>query len=204
MTKQADTVISQGFTLPGGDRMPLMSMEDMTARQREAAEALIAGPRKAVFGPFVPLLRSPLLMDRMGKLGEYLRFESGLDTRIRELSVCIAARHVTNQFEWLMHAPLAQKAGVDHGVLADIASGRRPKSMKADETIAFDFATELLNLNGVSDDTFAEAKATFSEVGVVELATLVGYFVMVSWLMNVARTPFAEANHFPPLTPFPA
>ena len=76
--------------------------------------------------------------------------------------------------------------------------------MKADETIAFDFATELLNLNSVSDATFAEAKNTFGEVGVVELATLVGYFVMVSWVMNVARTPFAGTNDFAALTPFPA
>ena len=204
MTKQERTGTSQGFSLSVGDRMPLMSMESMTTPQREAAEALIAGPRNAVFGPFIPLLRSPLMMDRVGKLGEYLRFESVLDTHIRELSTCIAARHVTNQFEWLMHAPLALKAGVDRTVLADIGSGRRPRTMKADETIAFDFATELLNLNSVSDATFAEAKNAFGEAGVVELATLVGYFVMVSWVMNVARTPFTGANDFAALTPFPA
>ena len=204
MSRQADTGTSQGFSSSVGDRMPLMSMESMTTLQREAAETLIAGPRKAVFGRFIPLLRSPLLMDRVGKLGEYLRFESVLDTHIRELSTCIAARHVTNQFEWLTHAPLALKAGVDRTVLDDIRCGRRPRAMKADETIAFDFTTELLNLNSVSDATFAEAKNTFGEVGVVELATLVGYFVMVSWVMNVARTPFAGANDFAALTPFPA
>jgi 4-carboxymuconolactone decarboxylase len=181
--------IPQGFSTPAADRLPLMSMSDMTPAQRTAAQALIDGPRKAVFGPFVPLLRSPVLMERVGKLGEYLRFESVLDARIRELATCVAARHVSNQFEWLMHAPLARKAGVDPSVLDDIATGRHPRRLQADEAAAFDVATELLLRNGVSDASFDAARALFGEQGVVELVTLVGYFTMVSWVMNAARTP---------------
>jgi 4-carboxymuconolactone decarboxylase len=204
MSEPTASRTSQGFAAPPGDRMPLMSMESMTPAQREAAQALIAGPRKAVFGPFIPLLRSPVLMDRVARLGEYLRFESVLDARIRELATCIAARHVTNQFEWLMHTPLALKAGVDRSVIDDIAAGRRPRQMQADEATAFDFTTELLRLNGVSAASFAEARETFGEQGVVELATLIGYFAMVSWVMNVARTPFQGAGELPALAPFPA
>lgn len=196
--------ISQGFAVPVGDRLPLMAMDAMTPAQRTAAQALIDGPRKAVFGPFIPLLRSPMLMERVGKLGEYLRFESVLDARIRELVTCVAARHVTNQFEWLMHAPLAVKAGVDAGALEDIADGRRPHKLTEDECRAVDFANELLQRHGVSTRTFGEARDSFGEQGVVELATVVGYFVMVSWVMNVARTPFQGAGDFAALRPFPA
>ena len=32
----------------------------MTDAQRKAAQALINGPRRTVFGPFVPLLQSPV------------------------------------------------------------------------------------------------------------------------------------------------
>lgn len=181
--------VPQGFSTPAPDRLPLMPMSDMSPAQRSAAQALIDGPRKAVFGPFVPLLRSPVLMERVGKLGEYLRFESVLDARIRELATSVAARHVSNQFEWLMHAPLARKAGVDASVLDDIAAGRRPQRLQADEAAAFDVTTELLLRNGVSDASYHAALALFGEQGVVELVTLVGYFAMVSWVMNAARTP---------------
>jgi 4-carboxymuconolactone decarboxylase len=204
MSVPAVASISQGFSMPVEDRMPLMAMEAMTPAQREAAQVLIDGPRKAVFGPFIALLRSPVLMERVGKLGEYLRFESVLEARIRELATCIAARHVGNQFEWLMHAPLALKAGVDPSVIDDIATGRRPRRLQADENTAFDFATEMLQQNGASSATYAEALAAFGEQGVVDLATLVGYFVMVSWVMNVARTPFQGAAGTPALTAFPA
>ncbi|MDB5875118.1 MAG: hypothetical protein JWQ07_4560 [Ramlibacter sp.] len=179
----------QGFTQPWRERLPMPAAETMNAQQREAADALIAGPRKGVFGPFLPLLRSPQLLDRVAQLGAHLRFDGVLDARIRELAICAAARHVTNQFEWLMHAPLALNAGVAETTIEALRAGARPKGLPADEETALDFAAELLNTHGTSEPTYLAALAQFGEPGVVELAALVGYFVMVSWLMNVAHTP---------------
>lgn len=192
----------QGFTEPWRERLPMPAPEAMSPEQREAAQALIDGPRKGVYGPFLPLLRSPQLLDRVARLGEYLRFDSVLEARIRELVTCAAARHVTNQFEWLMHAPLALKAGVSEATLEALRDGARPKGLPGDEEAALDFTAELLNRHGTSEATYLAAVARFGEQGVVELATLVGYFVMVSWLMNVAHTP-AQANPAAPLQAFP-
>lgn len=196
--------VSQGFAMPPLERLPAMKVEAMSAAQRQAAEALIAGPRKAVFGPFIPLMRSPELMSRVGQVGEYLRFDSVLDVRVRELTMCLVARHVSNQFEWLMHAPLALKAGVPQASLDAIAEGRYPHSTAADEAAAVDLATELLLHHGVSDASYAAALGVFGEQGVVELTTLIGYFAMVCWVMNVARTPTDNKPGFSPLTAFPA
>jgi 4-carboxymuconolactone decarboxylase len=193
----------QGFGEPWRERLPMPATDAMTAPQREAAEALIAGPRKGVYGPFLPLLRSPQLLERVAKVGEYLRFDSALDARIREFATCIAARHVTNQFEWLMHAPLAVKAGVPEAAIEALRVGARPKGLRADEEAALDFASELLHSHGTSEPTYDAALAAFGEQGVVELATLVGYFVMVSWLMNVAHTPAQAAAQGAPLQAFP-
>jgi len=179
----------QGFTEPWRERLPLPAPEAMTAQQRDAADALIAGPRKGVYGPFLPLLHSPQLLDRVARLGEYLRFDSVVEARIRELVTCAVARHVSNQFEWQMHAPLALKAGVSAATLEALRVGARPKGLPADEEAALAFSSELLNTHGASEPTYLEALACFGEQGVVELATLVGYFAMVSWLMNVAHTP---------------
>jgi 4-carboxymuconolactone decarboxylase len=43
----------------------------------------------------------------------------------------------------------------------------------------------------------------FGEQGVVELTALIGYFVMVSWLMNVAHTPAQATASGAPLQAFP-
>ena len=71
-----------------------------------------------------------------------------------------------------------------------------------DEQAAFDLVQELLATHGVSDLTYAAALARWGERGVVELTTLAGYFAMVSWLMNVARTP-ARATDAAGLDAFP-
>jgi 4-carboxymuconolactone decarboxylase len=194
---------TQGFTVPWRERLPMPAADAMNAQQREAADALVAGPRKGVYGPFLPLLRSPQLLDRVAKVGEYLRFDSMLDARIREFATCVAARHVTNQFEWLMHAPLAIKAGVSEAAIEALRVGARPKSLRPDEEAALDFASELVNTHGVSEPTYNTALALFGEQGVVELATLVGYFVMVSWLMNMAHTPAQASTQGAPLPAFP-
>jgi 4-carboxymuconolactone decarboxylase len=181
--------VEQGFAAGARERLPMPPASAMNDAQRAAADALINGPRKGVYGPFLPLLRSPQLLDRVAKMGEYLRFESVLDARVRELATCAVARHVSNQFEWMMHAPLALKAGVSQATIDALRAGARPKRLPADEEAALDFTHELLTTHGVSDPTYAAALGAFGEQGVVELATLVGYFAMVSWLMNVARTP---------------
>jgi 4-carboxymuconolactone decarboxylase len=196
-------ILPQGHSHDNAERLPLPAEAAMAPAQREAAQALINGPRKGVYGPFLPLLRSPVLLDRVARTGEYLRFDSVLDARVRELATCAVARHVGNQFEWTMHAPLAVKAGVAAAAIETLRLGACPKALKPDEEAALDFTHELLRTHGTSDPTYAAALQAFGEQGVVELATLVGYFAMVSWLMNVARTP-TQPTTVAGLDPFPS
>ena len=195
---------SQGFALSTAERLPIPQREVMSEAQRIAADAIINGPRKAIFGPFIPLLQTPVLMERIGKTGETLRFDGTLPERIRELAICVVARETSNQFEWQTHAPLAIKAGVAAEAIDSLAAGRRPRQLTADEACAVDFIVELMHRHGVSDATFAESVACFGEPGVVELTALVGYFAMVCWIMNVARTPGPKGSQVPGLAAFPA
>ena len=186
--------LSQGHARGAAERLPMPAPSSLDDAQRAAAQALIDGPRKGVHGPFLPLLRSPVLLDRVARLGEFLRFESVLDARLRELATCVVARHASNRFEWAMHAPLAVRAGVAPEAIEAIRQGAAPRLLAPDEQAGFEFVQELLATHGVSDPTYAAALARWGERGVVELTTLVGYFAMVSWLMNVARTPARAAG----------
>lgn len=184
-----------------GERLPLPDFAAMTDEQRTVAEALIQGPRKGVYGPFVALLRSPQLLDRVARIGEYLRFGSVLEPRVRELAICAVARQMSNRFEWAMHAPLAIQAGVAPSVIDALRAGARPKELSVHEEIALDFVRELLATHGASDATYGSAVGVLGEQGVVELASLVGYFAMVSWVMNVARTPPMSGGDMLPALP---
>ncbi|HET7765852.1 MAG TPA: carboxymuconolactone decarboxylase family protein [Burkholderiales bacterium] len=185
------------------DRMPPLAADKMNDAQRKAAAEMAAGPRKGVKGPFIPLIRSPELMDRLQKVGEYLRFQSALEPRISEFIMLIVSREWTQQFEWTVHAPLGCKAGLKEDVIEALAEGRRPRAMRADEEIVYDFCAELLRTKGVSDTTYRRAVGAFGERGVVDIVGVVGYFATVSMVLNVAHTPPDDRGSVRLLSSFP-
>ena len=89
------------------DRLPPLSPDALTDAQRLAADAIVNGPRGALYGPFVPLLRSPELMECAQRMGEYLRYRSALGQRLSELVILLVAREWDQQVEWAIHAPIA-------------------------------------------------------------------------------------------------
>jgi len=89
------------------DRLPPLSPDALTDAQRLAADAIVNGPRGALYGPFVPLLRSPELMECAQRMGEYLRYRRALGQRLSELVILLVAREWDQQVEWAIHAPIA-------------------------------------------------------------------------------------------------
>lgn len=185
------------------DRMPMLPQERMNEAQRAAAAELAAGPRGGVKGPFIPLLRSPELMNRLQKVGEYLRFESALPTGVNEFVTLVVAREWTQQFEWAVHLPLAIKGGVAQEAVRSLAEGRRPEAMSADEALCYDFTVELIGRHGVADATFQRMVTRFGEQGLIDLVGLIGYFTTISMVLNVAHTPAQAGSAVEPLRSFP-
>lgn len=185
------------------DRMPPLAPEQMDPAQRAAADELIAGPRKGVKGPFIPLLRSPELLARLQKVGEYLRFENTLPARLSEFATLVVARAWTQQFEWFVHVPLALAQGTSADTIAALRVGRRPTEMSPDEALVHDFALELTHHHGVSDDTYRRCVEAFGERGTIDLVGTIGYFAWMSMILNVAHTPAAEVAGVDALPPLP-
>jgi 4-carboxymuconolactone decarboxylase len=185
------------------DRLPPLAPQQMNPAQRAAADELIAGPRKGVKGPFIALLRSPELLARAQKVGEYLRFDSALPQRLAEFATLVVSRAWTQQFEWAVHVPLALKLGTSPATIAALREGRRPSDMSDDEALVHDFAIELTTHHGVSDDTYGRCIARFGEQGTVDLVGTIGYFTWISMVLNVAHTPAEAGSSVEPLLPLP-
>ena len=187
--------------MPPG-RLSKIPPEKMTEAQKQAAAELAEGPRGELRGPFISLLRSPELMRRVQKVGEYLRFQSPLDRRLMEFATIMAARFWTQQYEWNSHYSLALKAGLKPEIADAVAEGRRPAGMAEDEEIVYELVTESLQNQSVSDATYARAVAEFGESGVVDLVAVTGYYLLLAMVLNLARTPL-PAGKEPPLKWFP-
>jgi len=95
------------------------------------------------------------------------------------------------------------KAGIVRETIDALREGRRPATMSADEALVYDFVTELTLNKGECDSSYQECINCLGEQGVVDLVGLVGYFTLISMVLNVANTPADAVEDVAPLPALP-
>ena len=180
-----------------GDRFKPLIAGQLTAAQKTMVDDVLAGTRTSLGGPFNVLLRSPEMGNHAQKLGEYIRFKTSVPRRLNEMAILMTARWWSSQYEWYAHKTLALDAGVSPALIDDLQAGRRPVRMQPDETVVYEFCTELRERRRVSDATFAAARTLLGEQGVVDLVANMGYYDLVSMVLNVDRYPLPEGAALP-------
>jgi 4-carboxymuconolactone decarboxylase len=191
------------FSAEKEPRFPQLKMEQLNDQQRPVAEEIMKVSSVGISGPYNPLLRSPIMADRIFNLLDYVRFNTTVPKKLNEFAILIQARIWTSQIEWYAHYPLAIKAGLAESVAADLKEGKRPASMQPDEAAVYDLCMELSTKHFVSDATFKRARELFTEQQVVDLIMVSGTYVSIAMLANAAEQGVPEGKT-PPLQPLPA
>lgn len=181
------------------DRMPPLAEADQTPEQRKAAEVFKTIRDQPVFGPFVPLHRSPDLMLRLAPVGDFMRKELCFGVRLAEIAILFTARRYDQPVEWAIHSAIAAKAGLPGHVIAALSEDRRPDDMTDDEALIWNAVAEIDRARRLSDTTYAALSSRFGEKGVVELAALMGYYQLLATVMNCARTAAPAGPELPPV-----
>ena len=168
-------------------RFPQLTMQQLNDYQRPLGEQILKVSSIGLGGPYNPMLRSPVLGQRMFDLLYYLRWNTSVPLRLNEFAILITGRLWRSQVEWFAHAPLAIKAGLPPEIVADLKANRRPANMKPDEAVVYDFVMELSTKHQVSDETFDRAKNLLGEQQVVDLTAVTGTYVTVAMLLAMAE-----------------
>src|SRR5258708_11452241 len=168
-------------------RFAPLTIDQLNPYQKPLGEQIIKVSSIGLGGPYSPLLRSPVLGQRMFDLLYYLRWNTSVPLRLNEFAILIIGRQWRSQVEWFAHAPIAIKAGLSAEIIADLKAQQRPRNMKEDEAVVYDFVTELTVSHNVSDETFARAKRILGEQQVVDLTTVAGTYVTVAILLAMAQ-----------------
>lgn len=187
------------------NRMPPIPAEKLTPEQKKVLDLVQRPPRPPVgtTGPFIPLLRSPELMNRSQEVGAYLRFNSAIPQKLVNMIALLVARQYTQQYEWDGNYPLSIKNGLSPDIANAIGDGRRPSKMDADEEMLYNFVTELLQNKSVSDASYERMVAKFGEKGAVDAAATIGYYTTLATIMNMARSPGQPDSKATTLAPLP-
>ena len=168
--------------------MPAIAPEVMTAAQRAAADEITAGPRGGVVGPFIAALRSPECMRRLQHFGAYLRYDSNIDPRLRELVILLTARRWRQDYEWVTHESSARAAGLASATIDAIRTGTPPRELAADEATIVELCAVLFDDGRVPDALYSRAVDVLGEAGFIDVVSAVGYYSTLALIMNATRT----------------
>src|SRR4029079_10131741 len=168
-------------------RFPQLTMDQLDEKQKPLGEQVMKVSSVGLGGPYNPLMRSPVLGQRLFDLFHYLRWETSVPTKLNEFAILIIGRQWRSHVEWFAHAPLAAKAGLNPDIVAELKAGNRPSKMAEDEALVYDFVTELTTTHKVSDETYARAKKIFNDQQIVDLTAVAGNYVMVAMLLAMSE-----------------
>src|SRR6202051_4938360 len=178
-------------------RFPQLTMDQLDEKQKPLGEQVMKVSSVGIAGPYNPMMRSPVLGQRLFDLFHYLRWETSVPARLNEFAILIIGRQWRSQVEWYAHAPLAAKAGLSPDIISELKAGKRPSNMGEDEAVVYDFVTELTTTKKVSDPTFARAKKVFSDQQIADLTEVEGNYVLGPRMLARAKEP-VPAGKEPP------
>lgn len=178
-------------------RPPVLDEGSLTAAQQEVFDAIRSGPRGLVEGPLRVWLHSPALAEPAQRLGAFCRYGTRLPARLSELAIITVGAHWRSGFEWHVHAPIAQRAGIAAEAIEAIRTGGTPTLTQPDERAVYDFCRELLETRQVSDPAYEMAVRRIGLEAVVELVGLLGYYTLISMTINAFRVPVPQGASEP-------
>jgi 4-carboxymuconolactone decarboxylase len=181
-------------------RVAVLAEDALTPPQRALLDSIRSGPRGGginIRGPFAVFLHAPAFGELAQQLGGYCRYNTAVSPRLSEFAILVTAKLWRAQYEWFAHVPQAERAGVKKQTINDLHKGRVPKSAPKDERAIYDFIQDLYKSKRVSDKNFKRVSAILGEPATVELVGILGYYVLISMILNVFRMPIPEGEALP-------
>ncbi len=186
-----------------GFRLPLPKREDLDEAGKRAFDrnskpgASLAGLR----GPAGVQLYSPRTSGPLSELNSYLRFQTGIPAKMREVAILATARELDSQFEWAAHEPEALKEGASQQVIDAIKYRRGTQGLPKEEALVIDLARGLWRDHKVKSETFAALKELYGPRKLVDLILLMGNYAGTAALLTAVDMQLPPGKT--PLLPLP-
>ncbi len=177
-----------GAVVPdSGFRLPLAKRDELDAQGRKFYDEVASeDPRNiaGLRGPNGIRLYSPKLGQLQRDLNLFLRSESGLSGRVRELAILAAARAADNQFEWAAHEPLARREGLGNEVIEAVRVHGSLAGLTEEQRAVIQLSREIFEGQRVTQETFSLALNAFGRQGLVNLVSLMGSYAATAALLK--------------------
>jgi len=176
------------------ERLTPLDESKLTEAEREVLEAITTGPRgnMGLVGPFGVFVRAPRVGNAAQALGAEVRFGTELSERLKEIAICVVGACYRARFEFAAHARLAERAGVDPAAVEAIRRGEDPGFRDEEAASVHSFSRQLVWTRHVDDATYTRARDALGERKLVELVLTIGYYTLVSCVLNAFDVPLPD------------
>jgi 4-carboxymuconolactone decarboxylase len=140
-----------------------------------------------VLNIFKAMANSPEVGSRFLKLGNAILFKGIVPPVLRELAILRVGNLNHAVYEWTQHVAVALRVGVRQSQIDALPYWQNSPEFDEKEKAVLRYTDEVtLNIR-VKDETFAAVRAIFSEEGIVELTTAIGYYGMVCRILEALQ-----------------
>ena len=177
-------------------RVPYLEQSDLSAENQDLLKRRINLSRA--------LVNSPDAARAFLGLGQFIRFGSKLDPRLRELAILQVGWLARSPYEWSHHVKIGHDFGVtddDIRSLIDETAGKATTLDRLAKTVLLG-AREMTTDGAMSDATFATLQAALGNEQVVDLTVTIAFYNAVVRLLATLRID-VEEDYMPYLRQFP-
>jgi 4-carboxymuconolactone decarboxylase len=186
-----------------GGRLPLLEPDGLSGKakllyeeikktivpeaEREGFHSLDEAER--LIGPFNATLYSPEICGSFLALQKTEAEKTSLSTRVRQVVILSVGSVWKSAYELYAHSAVAKAIGLVPEQVDALAKGQTVEGLSLEEQLAQVFSLELVFTQAVSPHTYAAARQSFGERGLVEMVTLIGCYLTVCALLNTFEIP---------------
>lgn len=125
-------------------------------------------------------------------LGNSLLRKGRLDPRLRELAILRVGHLAQANYEWTQHVAVAKRVGVPEAQIQALPSWQESNLFNDHERAILQYTDEVAEQIRVVDATFQRIRSFLSEEQIVELTTVIGYYGMVSRILEALQVELDE------------
>lgn len=166
-------------------RLPaILKHEDLAPEHQHFFDRVVR-TRGWISGVFQVLLHSPDMAERMAWVGAFFLDGTILSPTLKALTGLIVARELDCDYVWKASLDLARGASVDPRLIGAVEEGTAVTGLSQEHEALFDFCYQLLRGNHhVTDTTYDSVVSHFGVPVAVQVAAMLGYYVMMGLTAN--------------------